>query len=59
MFLGRLAFGPNPLGALELGRLAKGAKPGSMVPTIITLLNIEMPLVLILSGMMKDRLLLL
>ena len=33
-FLGRLAFGPSPIGALGLGRLARGIEPGPMVPTI-------------------------
>ena len=39
-FLGRLAFGPSPIGALVLGRLAKGTRPGSMVP-IGMILNIK------------------
>ena len=30
--LGRLALGPSPIGALELGRLARGTKPRPMVP---------------------------
>ena len=30
--LGRLALGPGPIGALGLGRLARGTKPGPMVP---------------------------
>ena len=34
VFLGRLAFGPFPFGALGLGRLAKGAGPGPKVPTM-------------------------
>ena len=33
-FLGRLAFGPSPIEALRLGRLARGTEPGPMVPTI-------------------------
>ena len=32
-FLGRLAFGPSPIGALGLGRLARGTEPRPMVPT--------------------------
>ena len=32
--LGRLALGLGPIGALGLGRLAKGAEPGPMVPTM-------------------------
>ena len=31
--MGRLASGPNPLGALGSGRLASGAGPGPKVPT--------------------------
>ena len=31
--LGRLALGHGPIGALGLGRLAKGTEPGPMVPT--------------------------
>ena len=34
MFLGRLAFRPSPIGALGLGRLARGIKPWPMVPTM-------------------------
>ena len=34
MFLGRLAFGPFLFGALGLGRLARGARPGPKVPTM-------------------------
>ena len=30
--LGLPAFGPSPIGALVLGRLARGTRPGSMVP---------------------------
>ena len=33
-FLGRLAYWPNPFGALGLGRLAKGVGPWPMVPTM-------------------------
>ena len=33
-FLGRPAFGPSPIGALVLGGLARGTRPGSMVPTM-------------------------
>ena len=33
-FLGRLAFGPFPYGALGLGRIARGAGPGPKVPTM-------------------------
>ena len=33
-FLGWLAFGPSLIGALVLGRLARGTGPGSMVPTM-------------------------
>ena len=33
-FLGRLSFGPNPVGTIGLGRLARGTEPGPMVPTI-------------------------
>ena len=43
VFLGLLAFGPSPLGApgrridrTFLGRLARGTGPGSMVPIILT-----------------------
>ena len=32
--LGRLALGPGPIGALGLGRLAKGTEPGPIVPTM-------------------------
>ena len=32
-FLGWLALGPGPIGALGLGRLARGTEPGPMVPT--------------------------
>ena len=31
--LGRLALGLSPIGALRLGRLARGTKPEPMVPT--------------------------
>ena len=31
--LGQLALGPGPIGALGLGRLARGIEPGPMVPT--------------------------
>ena len=31
--LGQLALGPGPIGALGLGRLARGTEPGPMVPT--------------------------
>ena len=31
---GSVGFWANPFGALGLGRLAKGAGPGSMVPTM-------------------------
>ena len=34
-FVGRLAFGLDPFGALESGRLAKGAGPEPKVPTLI------------------------
>ena len=34
-FLGRLNFGPSPIGALGLGRLARGTEFGPMVPTNI------------------------
>ena len=30
--LGRLTLGPGPIGALGLGRLARGTEPGPMVP---------------------------
>ena len=33
-FLGRLAFETSPIGALRLGRLARGTEPGPMVPII-------------------------
>ena len=33
-FLGRLSFGPGLVGAIGLGRLARGTEPGPMVPTI-------------------------
>ena len=33
-FLGRSAFGPSPIRALVLGRLARVTGPGSMVPTM-------------------------
>ena len=32
--LGRLTLGPGPIGALGLGRLARGTKPEPMVPTL-------------------------
>ena len=32
--LGRMALGPGPIGALGLGRLARGTEPGPMVPTM-------------------------
>ena len=32
--LGRLSLGPGPIGALGLGRLARGTEPGPMVPTV-------------------------
>ena len=32
--LGRLDLGPGPIGALGLGRLARGTEPGPMVPTM-------------------------
>ena len=32
-FLGQLSFGPGPVGAIGLGRLARGTEPGPMVPT--------------------------
>ena len=35
VFLGRLAFGPSPIGALGLGRLDRGTESGLMVPTKI------------------------
>ena len=35
-FLGWLAFGASPIGALVLGLLTKGTGPGSMVPTVPT-----------------------
>ena len=35
-FLGLLASGSNPFGALGLGRLARGAEPGPKVPTWMT-----------------------
>ena len=35
-FLGSLASEPNPFGALRLGWLARGARPGPKVPTIMT-----------------------
>ena len=34
--LGRLDLGPSPIGALGLGRLARGTEPGPMVPTMPT-----------------------
>ena len=33
--LGQLALGPSPIGALRLGRLARGTEPGPMVPTML------------------------
>ena len=30
--LGQLALGPGPIGALGLGRLARGTEPGPIVP---------------------------
>ena len=33
-FLGRLDFGPSSIGALGLGRLARGTQLGLMVPTV-------------------------
>ena len=38
-FLGRLAFGPSPIGALVLGRLARGTEFGPMVPTTCLIFN--------------------
>ena len=32
--LGRLALGPGPIGALGLGRLARGTEPVPIVPTM-------------------------
>ena len=32
--LGWLTLGPSPIGALGLGRLARGTEPGPMVPTM-------------------------
>ena len=32
VFLGRLVLGPSPIGALGLGRLARGTEPEPMVP---------------------------
>ena len=32
--LGRLALGPGPIGALKLGRLARGTEPSLRVPTM-------------------------
>ena len=32
--LGRLDLGPGPIGALRLGRLARGTETGPMVPTM-------------------------
>ena len=34
--LSRLDLGPGPIGALGLGRLARGTKPGPMMPTMFT-----------------------
>ena len=34
VFLGRLALGPGPIEAIGLGPLARGTKPGPMVPTL-------------------------
>ena len=34
--LSKLALGPGPIGALGLGRLARGTEPGPMVPTMFT-----------------------
>ena len=31
---GRLTLGPGPIGALGLGRLARGTEPGPMVPIV-------------------------
>ena len=31
--LSRLTLGPSPIGALGMGRLARGTEPGPMVPT--------------------------
>ena len=39
-FLGRLAFEPNPFGALELSRLARETELGPMVPTLGSLIKI-------------------
>ena len=33
-FLGRLTLGPFPVGAIGLGRLARGTEPEPMVPTV-------------------------
>ena len=33
-FLGRLTLGPGPVGAIGLGRLARGIELGPMVPTM-------------------------
>ena len=34
IILGQLFLGPGPIGAFGLERLARGTKPGSMVPTM-------------------------
>ena len=40
--LGRLSLEPGPIGAFELGRLARGAELGPMVPTVFTWKNLNL-----------------